>query len=483
LLGGGSSKTHFVRWRAKTESSRRKGEDVKTLAKAAVAAFVALALLQLVRAPIPATPAPAELQAPPQVMHILQKDCYSCHSNQRRLSWFDQIVPAYWLVRHDVLTARGRLNFSTLASRPAAAQRATLFEAVNMIQLGAMPLPQFVKLHPEASVTPDELATLKDYLAPWAHAPKPAENAPPIGDAQKVAAPVSLAAVSRELNGLAFDPGFEDWKPISTTDRGDNNTFRFVLGNEIAIKAAQSGNISPWPDGTRFAKIAWQQDLGSDGLQHPGKFVQVEFMVKDAQAYKGTDGWGWGRWRGLDLKPYGNDAGFVKECTGCHQPVRGDDYVYTLPITTAKVSADQVVNNLAAGLPEGLPYQPLSWNAITMYVDPKSRTTATLYGNAAAVKVLRTRNEAAKSTLASWEYPPGAVLALVTWAQRDDPHWFGARIPSTPLSVEFLEVAAEGRTSNFRRFAGTALVEEHAAASATADRMRFILSLAPAQLP
>ena len=71
------------------------------------------------------------------------------------------------------------------------------------------------------------------------------------------------------------------------------------------MKAAQSGNISPWPDGARFAKIAWQQELGPDGLVHPGKFVQVELMLKDAQRYKDTEGWGWGRWRGLDLKPYG----------------------------------------------------------------------------------------------------------------------------------------------------------------------------------
>ena len=57
---------------------------------------------------------------------------------------------AYWLVRHDILTAREHLNFSTLGSKPAAAQKATLYEAVNMIQLGAMPLPSFKKLHPEA---------------------------------------------------------------------------------------------------------------------------------------------------------------------------------------------------------------------------------------------------------------------------------------------------------------------------------------------
>ncbi len=76
-------------------------------------------------------------------------------------------MPGYWLVRHDILTAREHLNFSTLGAKPAAAQKATLYEAVNMVQLGAMPLPQFLMLHPGSRVTPAELAILKGYLAPW----------------------------------------------------------------------------------------------------------------------------------------------------------------------------------------------------------------------------------------------------------------------------------------------------------------------------
>ena len=74
-------------------------------------------------------------------------------------------------------------------------------------------------------------------------------------------------------------------------------------------------------------------------------------MVKDAHLYKDTDGWGWGRWRGLDLKPYGQDGSFVNECTGCHLPVRGNDYVYTLPITSIQANGNEVVNNYAAALP------------------------------------------------------------------------------------------------------------------------------------
>src|ERR1700691_798153 len=100
---------------------------MRTLSKLVVAGVVVFVVLQAVRPSIPVKPATAELQAPPEVTRILDKHCYSCHSDQRRLSWVDQIVPGYWLVRHDVLTAREHLNFSTLGSRPAATQKATLY--------------------------------------------------------------------------------------------------------------------------------------------------------------------------------------------------------------------------------------------------------------------------------------------------------------------------------------------------------------------
>lgn len=449
--------------------------------KVIVVGVVVVTVLQVFRPSIPTKPASAELQAPPDVKHILEKDCYSCHSDQRRLSWFDQIVPGYWLVRHDILTARDHLNFSTLGTKPAAVQKATLYEAVNMIQLGAMPLPQFVTLHPESKVTAEELATLKAYLAPWAPASNQSGKAPEAAPAE-AHEPIALVMVQPEFNEFPFYPNFKGWKLISTTDRGDNNTFRFVLGNDVAVKAANSGNISPWPDGTRFAKVAWLRELGPDGLLHPGNFWQVGFMEKDAKRYKDTEGWGWGRWRGMDLKPYGMDAHFANECTGCHQPVGGNDYVYTLPVTGAKSNRDEVVNNRAASLPISLPYQPLGWGAITIYVDPKGHTTATLYGNETAMRAVHTQGAAMGGPKAP-AYPADTVLALVTWAQRDDPHWFGARIPDKPLSVEFVQVAVAGRPNLYRRFAGPEFLEDHQAARIEAGRANFVQSLAPAQLP
>jgi mono/diheme cytochrome c family protein len=456
---------------------RRKGiEQLKSLWKLAIVVAGAFVVLQFVRPSIPSRPATAEIQAPPNIRQILDEHCYSCHSNQRRLAWFDEIQPGYWLVRRDILTARAHLNFSTLGSKPAAAQKATLYEAVNMIQLGAMPLPRFVALHPEAKVSPEDLAALKAYLSPWAPLPLTGVSQPP--GVSNGTPSIHLENVSAEWNGVAFDPSFEGWKALSFTDRGDNDTFRFVLGNDIAIEAAESGNISPWPDGTRFAKIAWQQQPGSDGLIYPGAFVQVELMIKDAHKYASTDGWGWGRWRGLDLKPYGSNAHFVSECTTCHLPVKGNDHVYTLPITSARSSLQEAVNDRAAALVANLPHQPLRWTPITMFVDPRAHTMSTLFGNDVAIKSASARS----ASPAVPSYEQGAVLALVTWFQRDDPHWFGARIPDNPASVEFVTVERRD-SSSYRRFDGPNLSEARPSSTVVVQRTSFLLKLKPASLP
>ncbi len=462
---------------------------MNSFGKLATAGVVVFVLLQVMRPTIPAKSKTAELAAPANVKRILEKSCFTCHSEQPKLAWFDQVVPAYWLVRHDILTAREHLNMSMLGTKPAAVQRAALYEAVNMIQMGAMPLSNFLRLHPEARVTREELETLKAYLAPWTPAhdnPGSASvttrnnDAAPASVSENASQPAYRARVEPESNGLPYDPNFESWRPISTTDRGDNNTFRFILGNDIAFEAARSGKISPWPDGSRLAKVAWQQQRGSDGRMYPGKFVQVELMVKDAGQYRRSDGWGWGRWRGLDLKPYGSNAQFVNECTGCHLPVRGNDYVYTLPITRAHIDGREIANNTAA-LPLSLPFQPLEWAAITLYVDGATHTTATLYGNELAVKAARAHRTAlSKETKPA--YPAGAVLSLVTWSQREDPHWFGARIPDKPISVEYVQIAEAGQSNAYRRFAGEKMVEDRSVADA-AERIRFILGLAPVQLP
>ncbi len=300
--------------------------------------------MQFVRPEIGNPPVTAEIHAPAEVRQVLRKSCYNCHSNETKLAWFDQIVPAYWAVASDVKTARAHLNFSEIGRLPEAQQKAALFEAVNMIQMGAMPLPAYLKLHPDAKVSAEDLVVLRNYLttppsgASVADADAKAAADASAADAEYAgwvqAGGTKLAAqVQPEFNGVEFLPDYKNWKAISSTDRFDNHTMRVILGNDVAVKAIAEKKINPWPDGTAFAKVAWRQAApDAQGVVRTGKFVQVELMIKDAAKYASTEGWGWGRWRGTDLKPYGKDADFQNECTTCHAPLRANDYVYTEPI-------------------------------------------------------------------------------------------------------------------------------------------------------
>ena len=106
-----------------------------------------------------------------------------------------------------------------------------------------------------------------------------------------------------------------------------------------------------------------------------------------------------------------------------------------------KKIADADLYNVQAAVGAGLPYPVMEWKAITAVVDRGAGTTSTLFGNDGAVSAAR----------AGLAYPPGAVLGLVTWWEREDPHWFGARIPGDVVSVEFVEVGS----GKDRRFVGT----------------------------
>jgi hypothetical protein len=90
--------------------------------------------------------------------------------------------------------------------------------------------------------------------------------------------------------------------------------------------------------------------------------------------------------------------------------------------------------NVDAALPPGLPVHPLEWRVITSSIDREHHTMATLFGNDAAVT-------SARSATDSVTYPAGSQLALVTWMQKDDGHWFGARIPQRFVSLELVSVA------------------------------------------
>lgn len=197
-----------------------------------------------------------------------------------------------------------------------------------------MPLPSYALVHPSARITPEQLAVLRAYLAPPAQTAGTGTISTAVADTQFAAwiQPQPHAAVRPAPNGIPFPADYKTWRAVSSSERFDNGTIRQILGNPAAIQAIADHKINPWPDGVIFAKVAWRQQPDENGVIHTGQFLQVEFMIRDSKKYAATQGWGWARWLGTDLKPYGANAHFSGECISCHTPVRKNDYVFTEPI-------------------------------------------------------------------------------------------------------------------------------------------------------
>jgi Cytochrome P460 len=183
------------------------------------------------------------------------------------------------------------------------------------------------------------------------------------------------------------------------------------------------------------------------GFVRSGSFFQVEFMIRDSRKYADTLGWGWARWRGADLKLYGKGADFTGECVGCHTPLSRTDHVFTEPIPIQQWNPSK--GNKA--VPSANPFQ---WRVMTSTTNEASSTMSTLYGNNVAVDDARKNSQ--------HHYPASSILSLVTWSQREDDRWFGARIPDLVKTVEFVVISsAQGQrlSYSYSKYEGASLAE------------------------
>jgi hypothetical protein len=311
---------------------------MKRRVKIAAALLIGIVVIQFWRPEkIKSEPTKDLSNVPKEISDILRNSCFDCHSNQTNLSWYDKITPASFLVNAHIRDGRKALNFSNWDSLQQPQQSAILYYAFNKILSGEMPLPAYTAIHPSTKLNEASMMALKNYVTTLSPTSGPLSK--PLNAANKKTdtLPVAKTAmdpknVAPALNGIAYIPDYRDWKAISTSDRFDNGTMRIIFGNSIAVKAIRAHQTNPWPDGTIFAKTAWKQKIMPDGSITAGDFVQVEFMIKDAKKYADAKGWGWARWKGDHLKPYGQNAVFMQECINCHKPVKDNDYVFTTPL-------------------------------------------------------------------------------------------------------------------------------------------------------
>ena len=420
--------------------------------------------VQLIRPKMDNPPVASEITVPGSIKAVLQNACYDCHSNETKLAWFDKITPANWLVASDIREGRKVFNFSEWNNLTKDRQKGILFESLNHIQFGIMPLRQYTFLHPKAKIDKKEINLLESYLNTLMIVPVPDTTKTKAWNLQysKWIQGVNTSQdVKPSPNGISFMADYKDWTAISSTERLDDGRMRLIMGNGIAVNAIKTNHINPWPDGTAFAKIAWTMVADSSGNIHTGEFKQVAFMIKDKAKYSSTEGWGFAQWEnGIELVPHGQNVMYTTGCVNCHKPMKDNDFVFTMPLDLAK---EHVLED----------------KMICSFINKKEGTMSILYGNKIAVGFARSHT--------GNNYPPGAILTLVTWNRKKDDHWFGAYIPDVIQSMEKLLFDDAGKPAyspTYEMYAGNPLIKiDGYNLNNVKERLNYILSMRASVMP
>ena len=102
-------------------------------------------------------PVIGEIKAPEEVIAILHRSCFDCHSNETKWPWYSYVAPASWLVAKDVRDGRGHINFSEWTDYNSKQKEHKQEECGEMVAIGEMPLWFYLPLHSEATLSKEEI--------------------------------------------------------------------------------------------------------------------------------------------------------------------------------------------------------------------------------------------------------------------------------------------------------------------------------------
>ena len=91
---------------------------------------------------------------PPDILSVLRRSCFDCHSNETQWPWYSRFLPISLLLAHDVRSGREVLNFSRPGrdSRGSTDDPSDLMVACEVVRAGMMPPWRYRILHPRAKI-------------------------------------------------------------------------------------------------------------------------------------------------------------------------------------------------------------------------------------------------------------------------------------------------------------------------------------------
>jgi hypothetical protein len=127
--------------------------------------FGTILLLQFVQIKVPPAPKATpqdEIKAPKEVMTLLKRSCYDCHSNHTKWPWYSNISPISIQVHSNVKNGRAWLNFSIWSKYSDKKKQKIYKGIVNALNI-KMPPAEYLLIHKDARLSQKERKLLQDW--------------------------------------------------------------------------------------------------------------------------------------------------------------------------------------------------------------------------------------------------------------------------------------------------------------------------------
>lgn len=105
-----------------------------------------------------------EIETDPEIVALIERSCYDCHSNESHWPWYARVAPVSWLIVHDVKEAREEFNFSEWENLSELQQKSMRLQIWRQVEGEHMPLPKYLWLHGDARLSDED----RDLFRSWA---------------------------------------------------------------------------------------------------------------------------------------------------------------------------------------------------------------------------------------------------------------------------------------------------------------------------
>jgi hypothetical protein len=142
----------------------------------------------------------------------------------------------------------------------------------------------------------------------------------------------ALPQVAAPDTAIPYPNGYRKWVHVGTTLVGPTSPFfasnggiHHIYANEKALKGYETGKF---PDGAMIVfDLLTTKEFNGATLE--GSRQRIDVMLKDAQRFPGTGGWGFERFLGDS----DNDRPLTEErrgqCFSCHEKRKEQDFVFS----------------------------------------------------------------------------------------------------------------------------------------------------------